>query len=60
MIFFFSDPDDDQAPHAWKIILSILAIVTVVLIGATFFSLNEGWGFVDALYWSLVTTTTVG
>lgn len=54
------DPDDGESPHGWKIALSFMGILVMVLIGTLFFSLNEDWTFVDAFYWSFVTCTTVG
>ena len=41
--------------------LLAIMIFTVVLLGATFFHYNEdGWTYLDAVYWCVVTTTTVG
>ena len=54
------DPNDDKAPHGAKIALSIGAIVFCVLVGTLFFKYNEHWSFVEALYWSFITTVTVG
>ena len=37
----------------------ILALLTLA-IGTFFYRWSEGWGFVDALYFSVVTLTTIG
>jgi voltage-gated potassium channel len=39
--------------------LVVLGVLTLV-IGTTFYALNEGWGVLDALYFSVVTLTTIG
>jgi Ca2+-binding EF-hand superfamily protein len=36
------DPDDGEEPHAWKIILSLLLIVGVIMLGMVFFAQSEG------------------
>mmetsp|Transcript_2503 Transcript_2503/g.4678 ORF Transcript_2503/g.4678 Transcript_2503/m.4678 type:complete len:433 (-) Transcript_2503:22-1320(-) len=54
------DPDDLDSPHGWKIFFSIFTILIFVFLGAIFFALNEDWTYLDAVYWSFVTTTTVG
>jgi voltage-gated potassium channel len=37
----------------------VLAMVTL-LMGTLFYRWSEGWGYVDALYFSVVTLTTIG
>ena len=40
--------------------LLILAVISVLLLGAVLFSLLEGWHFIDAFYFVTATATTVG
>lgn len=35
-------------------------VVTLLIIGTAFYSYAEGWSVVDALYFSVITLTTVG
>lgn len=42
------------------LILLILAILSVLILGAITFHLLEGWSFVDAFYFVTMTATTVG
>jgi hypothetical protein len=39
---------------------SFSEIVAIVALSTVFFKYNEGWSWVDAFYWSIVTITTVG
>jgi potassium channel subfamily K len=54
------DPDDNEAPHGAKIAISLFAIVICVLLGTWFFTWSESWTFSEAVWWCLVTSTTVG
>jgi voltage-gated potassium channel Kch len=54
------DPFDDRQPHCWKIILSLLLVAFVCMLGAVFFSYEEGWAYSDAIYFTVVTSTCVG
>jgi hypothetical protein len=50
-------PDDDsQEPHAARIIMSVALILTCIFAGALFFTFNEDWSFLDAFYYSFITT----
>ena len=37
-----------------------LAIISLILLGTTVYSLSEGWSWLDALYATIITITTVG
>jgi hypothetical protein len=55
------DPDDDKAPHKAKMAISVAFFLLVPILGSfVFWSLEEKWSYIDALYWSFVTATTVG
>ena len=43
-----------------KLGLACLLLVLIPCGGAVFFAVNEGWSFVDALYWSFITAMTIG
>jgi voltage-gated potassium channel Kch len=61
ILFHLDDnPDDMDEPQGYKLLLSILLIVLTVIAGALFFQANEGWSFLDAFYWSFITSTTIG
>ena len=47
-------------PHDAKLMLSLLVLVFTPIAGAVFFAVNEQWSFIDALYWSVITATTIG
>ena len=38
----------------------ILATIVIVLIGSVFYHSVEGWGWIDSIYFSVITFTTVG
>lgn len=38
----------------------LLLTLTIIFSGTAFYASVEGWGFVDALYFSVITLTTVG
>ncbi len=48
--------ETDKEPYKQKIALSIFMIIVCVFMGAIFFMENENWTFVDAFYWSFITT----
>jgi hypothetical protein len=54
------DPNDGKTPHGWKFFLSFFLIFSTMGIGSLFMVVNEGWSAVDAIYWSFVTSTTIG
>jgi hypothetical protein len=43
-----------------RIIFSFTSVTLIILAGTLFFSSNEGWAFMDGLYWCICTATTVG
>ena len=47
-------------PHDAKLMLSLLVLVFTPIAGAVFFAVNEQWSFIDALFWSVITVTTIG
>jgi hypothetical protein len=51
------DPNDDtKEPYAAKIVSSVVLILLCVFGGAIFFTYNEDWSFLDAFYYSFITT----
>ena len=59
----------DKTSKPWKELASFALLLLNIVVGATFMAFSEGyWGgkggwehpIVDALYWSVVTATTVG
>ena len=46
--------------HMWSILTSLGTIGSLVAIGATFVSWSEGWEPLDAMYWAVVTSSSVG
>jgi hypothetical protein len=46
--------------HIIRVVTSVLMIAIVITIGVVFFMEAEGWGYLDATYWVIVTTATVG
>jgi voltage-gated potassium channel Kch len=45
---------------SWKLFLSILLILFTMAIGSVCIGFNEGWTIVDSVYWSFITSTTIG
>ena len=43
-----------------KAALAVLLFVTNIVVGSLILSLLEGWSTADALYWGVITVTTVG
>ncbi len=50
----------DYRSYYKKIVFSIASILVTILFGASFFMKNEGFTFVEALYWCWITTFTIG
>jgi Ca2+-binding EF-hand superfamily protein len=44
----------------YKYLCNTCLFMAVLATGTIFFAANEDWSFIDALYWSFVTSTTVG
>jgi hypothetical protein len=38
----------------------VLAVATILGLGVVFYSLTEGWGIADSLYFTVVALTTIG
>lgn len=53
-------PISDAAMSFYKVQYSLIAIFLMGLIGTLFFSSNEDWTYLDAVYWTVCTMTTVG
>eukprot|EP00603_Paraphysomonas_imperforata_P001213 CAMPEP_0114424536 /NCGR_PEP_ID=MMETSP0103-20121206/6748_1 /TAXON_ID=37642 ORGANISM="Paraphysomonas imperforata, Strain PA2" /NCGR_SAMPLE_ID=MMETSP0103 /ASSEMBLY_ACC=CAM_ASM_000201 /LENGTH=287 /DNA_ID=CAMNT_0001593299 /DNA_START=360 /DNA_END=1223 /DNA_ORIENTATION=+ len=51
---------DHRAKYALRIFLSVLCILVCLMVGTVFFIYNEEWDFVQSLYFSVVTTVSVG
>ncbi len=46
---------------AWfKLVFSLSCVVGLVFFGTTFFSSNEDWTIIQALYWTVITMLTIG
>jgi len=58
------DGRDNMLPESfsllWRVSLSAHGVLFFLAIGTLFFSLNENWSSLDALYFSAVSLTTVG
>lgn len=48
--------EENKEPHTAKVVSSILMILVCVFAGAIFFTYNEDWSFLDAFYYSFITT----
>jgi len=46
--------------HFWQIVTSLTTISILIGVGATFVYWFEGWEPVDAIYWAVVTSSSVG
>ena len=47
-------------PHVTSIMHSAAGLAALVLSGAVFAHLSEGWSALDSVYWSIITCTSVG
>ena len=58
------DAEQYHAPSAFlryrKMIFSFIVILLTIAAGVTFMMINQGWGPIEAIYWCVVTSTTVG
>lgn len=52
--------EDVKENHFAKIFSSVVIILLCIFGGALFFTFNEDWSFLDAFYFSFITTMTVG
>ncbi len=41
-------------------LLPIIIFITLLLIGASVYQRIEGWGYLDSLYFTVITATTIG
>jgi voltage-gated potassium channel len=58
---FITSKEDGEKKKLRHKIFSLLAVVFVLLIGSSImYSHLEGWSFIDSLYFSTVTMTTIG
>jgi hypothetical protein len=57
---FDDTPDDGERDIGDQLCIAAFLVVFCLMSGAVFMHLNEGWPFVEALYWAFVTTTTIG
>ena len=53
-------PDDDERPAGPQYAIAAVLMLGCWIGGAAFMHVNEGWEFIDALYWAFVTMTTIG
>jgi voltage-gated potassium channel Kch len=53
-------PAERARLHNFEIQKLVAMNVGLMLSGAVFVRFNEGWSMIDSLYWSVVTSTTVG
>ena len=52
--------DEAHRKYHIKLLYIALVIIIVLTIGTIFYHYIEGWGYLDALYFSAATITTVG
>lgn len=50
----------DSTLRIYKVQLSLIGILIMLLVGTLFFTSNEDWDVIDAVYWTVCTMTTVG
>ncbi len=43
-----------------KMIGRLITLIIILLVGSVFYSYIEGWKFIDSLYFSVMTITTIG
>lgn len=46
--------------YHWDIISIIIIVVAVISLGTVFYMVFEDWNFVDSIYFSVATLSTVG
>lgn len=51
---------DDEAQNRRSFIKVVIGLVLVLVLGITGYSVIEGWGFLDSLYMTVITLSTVG
>ena len=55
------NPHDDTPAHKTKFALSVAMVVLIpVLASFVYWTFEDDWSYIDALYWSFVTASTVG
>ena len=52
--------DEEHKKYHIKLLYIVLVIIIVLAIGTIFYHNIEGWNYLDALYFSTYTVTTVG
>jgi hypothetical protein len=57
---FDDTPDDGERDIGDQLCIAACLVIFCLLSGAVFMHFNEGWPFVEALYWAFVTCTTIG
>lgn len=55
-----SDETSQHNLRIYRVYLSIFLIFLSGLIGSVFYYANEGWSYLDAVYWTVCTMSTVG
>ncbi len=58
--FDLQDNDFTKKKIVWKIAVPIIIIIIVIIIGTSWYSIIEGWSFIDALFMTVITVTTIG
>ena len=43
-----------------KVLLALFTVVVLIVVGTLLYRWLEGWGFVDAAYFTMITLTTIG
>ena len=58
--FDLQDNDFTKKKIVWKIAVPIIIIIIVIIIGTSWYSIVESWSFIDALFMTVITVTTIG
>lgn len=53
-------PLTDRVIISYRVKLSLFGVFLVLLVGTLFFNGNEGWGWLNSLYWCVCLMTTIG